>query len=180
MMLLLAMLAQAEPGALRAPVGDAGLTAEYNGGASLAVWRDDRWGLAVDASRGAAGASLGWRHLHPDGGGLDFFAHGGLEVPLVEPGIALGLGGAARLSYRRGVFEGGLGVAVPVEVGLVGGGTGPALRLPLLVEPAIGLRLGPVRVGLTGSMGPVWVTDAISSVAIGGRVAVSTAEVPWF
>ena len=51
-----------------------------------------------------------------------------------------------------------------------------ALRAPLLVEPAVGVRVGPVWVGLTGSMGPVWVTGSIPGIEVGGRVSLAWAE----
>jgi hypothetical protein len=172
---LLSTNALAEPAAIRAPVGGARLTAEVGGGGSLAAWRADGLGLAADVSSGGAavGLSVGWRHLHPDGVGLDLFFCGGILVPLVEPGVAISGGASARVGYRRGHFDGGLGLTVPVALGVAGGGSGVAFRVPLLVEPAVGVRLGPVWLGGTGSMGPLWVTGSLPGIEVGGRISLA-------
>lgn len=172
--LLLVAMAAAEPKAFRAPVGNAAWVAEYGGGASLAGWRADGWGLALEVGpqAGTLGGSLGWRHLHPDGWGLDVTPGVGLVIPLVEPGLGLSLSPAARVGWRRKGFEIGLGLSIPVTVGFFGGGPGLAVRVPLLVEPGVGLGVGSLRLGLTGSMGPVWVTETLPGIAVSGRIAI--------
>lgn len=173
-LLLLSTIAWAEPAAIRAPVGPATLTATLGDGGSLAGWHNNL-GLALDISgAGAAvGTALGWRHLHPNPVGLDLFGHGGLAVPLIEPGLALTLGASARFSYRNQHFDGGIGLAIPAALGLWGGGPGLALRVPISIEPAIGCHAGPLWLALSGSMGPLYVTSSIPGILFGGRISVA-------
>lgn len=163
--------AWAEPAAIRAPVGAATLAASWGDGASLVLWHDDL-GLALDASGAAVGAALGWRHLHANPVGFDLFGHGGVAVPFIEPGLALTLGASARFGYRNAHFDGGIGLAIPAALGLWGGGSGLALRVPLSVEPAIGVRVGPLWFALSGSMGPLYVTGSIPGIMFGGKFSV--------
>ncbi len=177
---LLALLpgtALADPGALRAPVADSALAGEVGlPTASAAWWPNAGLGLAVHlrAPGASVGASVGTRALHADGWGVDAFLAGGVTVPLRDPGVAVTLSPAARAGWRGPRAEAGLGLAVPLALGLGGGGMEQiGARLPLLLEPALGFDVGPVRVGATLSAGPVFVPGTATGVETGVRLAVA-------
>ncbi len=176
-LLLVSLSAGADPGALRAPVADAAFVGEIGAPtSSVAAWLGDGFGVAADvrAPGASVGLSVGTRALHADGWGVDTFLAGGLTVPLRDPGVALTLSPAVRLGWRGPRLDTGLGVAVPLAVGLAGGGMdGVGARLPVLLEPAFGTRVGPVRLGGTVSFGPVFVPGAPTGVETGVRLVVA-------
>jgi hypothetical protein len=175
--LLLPSAAAADPGALRAPVGGAALVGEVGAPTtSAAWWPNEGLGVAVHlrAPGASVGASVGTRALHADGWGVDAFLAGGFTVPLRDPGVAVTVSPAVRAGWRGPKVEGGVGLAVPLAVGLAGGGVdGVGARLPLLLEPAVGFRLGPVRLGATLSAGPVFALGAPIGLETGARLVVA-------
>ncbi len=156
MLLLAATLAHADPVALRAPSATHTL-AVANTSVSYAMWdRDRRWGVAFhvdDLGRGATGAWVGvrteWRA--PSGFGVDVHAAAGL---LLLRGIDLGLGvtPAAAVGWRRPRFDATLGLVAPLAFKFT---HGPALSVPILLEPWVGVHLGAFTVGGGGAAGPV-------------------------
>lgn len=174
---LLPGLAHADPGALRAPVADATVTGEVGlPTTSAAWWPRDGLGVAVHlrAPGASLGASIGTRALHTDAWGVDAFLAGGLTVPLRDPGLAVTLSPAIRAGWRGPTAEAGLGLALPLAVGLVGGGIEQVgARVPVLLEPAFGVDVGPVRLGATLSAGPVFVPGAPTGVETGVRLSIA-------
>jgi hypothetical protein len=170
-------VAAADPGALRAAVAGATLVGEVGAPTtSAAWWPNDGLGIAVHvrAPGASVGASVGTRALHADGWGVDAFLAGGLTVPVRDPGVAVTVSPAARAGWRGPKAEAGLGLAVPLAVGLAGGGVdGVGARVPVLLEPAVGFDVGPVRLGATLSAGPVFALGSPIGFETGARLVVA-------
>jgi hypothetical protein len=149
--LLLATLAQADPGALRGPdapvVVDAG-TPE----GSVAVNLPGGLGIAVEARAdgGAVGASAGARRrLTGEAGRIGWWVGGaaGLVVPTLDPTVGLTLTPWGGLGSDGDRVQGRLGVAVPAVLAPTG------VRIPVLAEGGMAVRAGPVWLGARAGLG---------------------------
>lgn len=108
----------------------------------------------------AVGAAAAWRGSLAGGAtrwGLDLVAGGGVEVPTLRPGVALTamVSLAGRVRTDRVVAS--LGVVAPIAVRLA-----PVVesKLPVLLDLWLGVRAGPVLVGLQAAGG--------ASLSVGG------------
>ncbi len=174
-------VASADPGALRAPTAAGAYVAEWGAPSmSAGVWYTDRLGFGVDVRQPGAsfGISAGTRTLHKQRVGLDGYLSGGLVFPLRDAGLGLTLTPAIRAGARGKHGEAGIGVAVPLALGLAGGGEGVRVRAPILLEPSFGMGFGGFRLGVTLSGGPVLLAGAPPGVELGARVALGVGKPP--
>lgn len=142
-------------------LGDTGVAASVRAGDGLPAWRPVS--LGVEAGRHRVLASRGVHRLHGT-------AAAGLVVPLVTPGLGLSVTPALRYEARGAWLSAGVGLAVPTELGFAGGFTA---RVPVLVEPALGLHPpGDVWACVVGSAGPVLSPGGATGVALGARAVV--------
>ena len=165
---LLLGTALADPSALRAP-GSTRVAVEIGGPVvSVAGWDRDRGlGAWVRTDLGSAGLAVGLRHVPEGGVGWIGHASTGLVATLVRPGLGLhaGLAGGVGFTGERAAHR--LQVVVPVSVAQGG------LRIPLLLEGATGIRVGPVRIGGRGALGAIFSRDR-PALAIQGGLVVSS------
>lgn len=159
MIALYALLAHADPAALRAMgegpevVLDAGTPS-----ASAAVWTDT-FGVAVGMrSYSAVELAIGWRwelSRGVKGWGIDATIAPVVSVPTLDPTLALGQMGSLQLGVRGARGSAVLALVEDLRVGLDDRGSGlvPQLQWALLLEPRFEVRAGPVHLGLRGAMG---------------------------
>ncbi len=151
MIALLAVLARAEPGALRGPEAPVVLemgTPE----SSIAVTLPSGLGVALEvrADGGAVGAAAGARRRFTgEGGHVGVWAGGaaGLVVPTLDPTLGLTLTPWAGLGSDGERVSGRLALVAPAVVAPTG------VRLPLLAEGALAVRAGPVWLGGRAGLG---------------------------
>ena len=173
MMLLFAVAALADPGAMRAP--DGRVTIAVGGpDHGVAVWSNTVGvALSVRADGGAVEAVVGkrWRTERAFGGRV--VLAGGAVVPLVDPGVGLALAPSVHGGHLGEQVEATFGFALPAVVGLA---PQPSVRLPVLAETGLAFRAGPVWIGARGAIGAITVPGLAPSAALQGALQVTVAE----
>lgn len=152
--------AWADPMALRAPAGSVVVVVGLPE-SSVAAALTPHLGVAVEVHPfSAVGAAVGLRGDLFRGErafGLELSAAGGLDLPLVDPGLAVSLTPAAELGWAGGSVDATLGLVVPAVVRVA---PGADLRLPVLGELWLGGKVGALRLGGTFAAGQLWMAGA--------------------
>jgi hypothetical protein len=170
--LWLAVLASADPTAVRAPVdGDAVLSLGAPVvSAAVALSGDERHdarlGLGVRWPAGAVELAVGTTRYLP-GDGPWRLGYGGAIGLFTAPGSRIGhtLTPWARVE-RRGKVRGGAQIAAPLTLGFA-----PAsARLPIVVEPFLGGRIGRVDLSAQGGLGWAWPGRGAGALAAQGSL----------
>lgn len=176
MLLLLSLcgVALADPVALRMPAADVVAVAGWPE-TSVGAWVKPGFGLSVDWRFPASSVaiSMGSRKIlagTPDRWGIDGALAGGPVLPLVAPGLALGVAPSVRVRRNGRLLDGGLDLAVPAAFRVTGGFEA---RVPVLLEASLLVHVGRFSVGALGGAGPVLVTGGTASASTQGAIVVT-------
>jgi len=154
---LLAALAWADPGALRAPVGVPGAVGGYHDLSVAAPVAKGWWLVGEVRTAGSfVGASAGRRFeisRGAKGWGFDAALAAGLGFPTAEPSLAITATPALISGWFGDNGSASLSVAAPLQAKIIGGFEA---RLPVLFEFQGGGRAGHLWIGARFGMGPVW------------------------
>ncbi len=164
--------AWADPAALRAPGRPTSAIEVGTPSVSVAGWSGNRGiGGWVRTDLGSAGLAVGLRHVANARVGFIGHASTGILATLTRPGLGLYASVAGGLGFSGDRAAHRLQVVVPASA------AHGRVRLPLLLEGASSVSVGPVRIGGRGALGAVF-TDRRPALAIQGGLVLSIASPP--
>ena len=173
--LLAAGPAVADPVALRTPDATGAVLAHVGTpelGVGVEIPGELRLGLGLRSDLGAVELAVGQTLPlgSPERWGFDGIGAIGLVVPTRRPTLALSVTAGMRGGYRGERFHWSLGGVVPATFGIV---DGVAVRLPLLAETWLGLRLRSVWIGPRLATGAIVSPGTSPSLAAQAGLSVS-------